>query len=76
MKDGCSYCNECAACGSYHAQNIEDLIEDRDKWKAHSIKLAEALEVISNNGESRGMGWTPAQHARIALALHKEMAGE
>lgn len=31
-------------------------------------KLERALEVISTNGEDRGMGWTAAQHARIALA--------
>lgn len=29
--------------------------------------LFEALEVIASNGEGKGMGWTPAQHARIAL---------
>lgn len=45
--------------------------------------LREALEIISKNGADRGMGWTPAQHARIALSastaideILKETKGE
>jgi hypothetical protein len=29
--------------------------------------MAECLTAVSTNGEGRGMGWTPAQHARITL---------
>lgn len=32
------------------------------------IECVEGLIVVSNNGDNRGMGWTPAQHARITLA--------
>ena len=34
--------------------------------------LTAALEVIASNGEGRGMGWTPAQHARQALAAYQK----
>lgn len=31
-------------------------------------KLVDALKVVKSNGEGRGMGWTPAQHARLTIA--------
>lgn len=38
-------------------------------------ELLTSLKVISTNGAGRGMGWTPAQQARISLAKTKEKLG-
>lgn len=50
-----------------HAENarlrplLTALIEDREA-------LRDALACVASNGDGRGMGWTAAQHSRIALA--------
>lgn len=38
--------------------------------------MAEALGVVSTNGEGRGMGWTPAQHARLAIEAYEQAVRE
>ena len=52
----------------------------KNGWKAaHKgpkvMALVEALKVVAVNGEGRGMGWTPAQHARQALAEFEKESG-
>jgi len=50
----------------------EGNIEFCNKLNSSQAKLDKAIEALSiiseNGGENRGMGWTPAQHARVALA--------
>lgn len=52
MKLGCSYCNECAACGSQHFAEIKEL-------RAANAELVEALihamQVLADiyNGETK-----------------------
>lgn len=38
-------------------------------------ELIKTLETIASNGEGRGMGWTPAQNAREALAEFEKAKG-
>lgn len=51
-------------CSQPHTEN--------HKLRSRVAKLREALKVITSNGLNRGMGWTPSQHARIALAKDDE----
>lgn len=50
--------------------------EERDQLLSSLKEAVEALKVISTNGENRGMGWTPAQHAVIEIAKLRERHGE
>lgn len=54
----------------------DDVCKQRDRLLSSLKEAVEALKVISTNGENRGMGWTPAQHAVIEIAKLRERHGE
>ena len=52
-------------------KRIQDAERKCEALEAKLMIAVEALEVIASNGEGRGMGWTPAQHARQALDTYE-----
>ena len=44
--------------------------ERRRRLQSRIRELEAALQVIASNGEGRGPGWTPAQHARNTLGMN------